>query len=309
MIDTLGIVFPIFAVIALGYAAAWVGLLDERTADGLSDFVFVIAIPALLFRTLATAPLPEAQPWYYWLAYFGSLAAIWALTMAVAARIFGLKGREASIAGFSAAQANTVFIGIPLVLRVHGEAGAVPLSLLLAVHLPITMTVATLLVERAEGGMADFGGMLRKLATHPLLIGIGLGVAWRLTGVTLPSPAMSVARLLGDAAGPVALFALGMTLRRYGAGAPPALVGVMNFLKLMLLPALVYVMAFHVLPMPPVWSSVALLFAACPSGVNGYLLAQRYQTGVALASSAIAVSTVCAVATMTFWVFVATGRP
>ncbi|MGL5113687.1 MAG: AEC family transporter [Beijerinckiaceae bacterium] len=309
MMDTLGIVFPIFAIIAFGYLAAWIGLLGEKTADGLSDFVFVIAIPILLFRTLAAAPLPEAQPWFYWLAFFSSLAVVWAATTLIGARVFGLKGREGAIAGFSAAQANTVFIGIPLVLRVHGEAGAVPLSLLIAVHLPITMTAATLLVERAEGGKADLREMALKLVTHPLLIGIGLGVLWRMTGLPLPAPALSVAKLIGDSAGPVALFALGMTLRRYGGGAPLGLVGVMAFLKLMALPALVYVMAFHVLPMPPLWASVAVLFAACPSGVNGYLLAQRYRTGVALASSAIAVSTLCAVVTMTFWVFVATGRP
>ncbi len=154
MLDTLQIVLPIFAIIGLGAAAAAVGLLNDRVADGLSEFVFVIAIPVLLFRTLATAPLPEAQPWGYWTAYFSALALVWWIAAMLATRIFGLSGQEVPILSFATVQSNTVFVGIPLVLRSFGEAGAVPMFLLIAIHLPLAMTAATLLVERSDGGAA-----------------------------------------------------------------------------------------------------------------------------------------------------------
>jgi malonate transporter and related proteins len=309
MVATFLIVLPIFIIIAAGYMAAATGLLRDRVADGLSDFVFVIAIPVLLFRTMATAALPEAQPVFYWLAYFASLGVVWLSATLLARRVFGISGQELPIAGFTAAQSNTVFVGIPLILRAFGDAGAVPLFLLIAIHLPITMTVATLLVEKSDNSKNDWIGMVRKLALHPILLGIFLGLVYRVSGLPLPGPLESASKLVADAAAPTALFALGMTLRHYGLNAPLGLVSVLAALKLMVHPALVYILAFHVLPMPPVWAAVAVLFAACPSGVNAYLLAQRYQTALALSSSVIAVTTLLGVLTTTFWVWIVTGMP
>lgn len=308
MIETLQIVLPIFAIIALGAAAAAIGLLNDRVADGLSEFVFVIAIPVLLFRTLATAPLPEAQPWGYWTAYFSALAIVWWMTAMLSSRIFGMSGQEVPILSFATVQSNTVFVGIPLILRSFGEAGAVPMFLLIAIHLPLAMTAATLMIERSEGGAAaQLPAMARKMLLHPIIIGILAGVAYRLTGLPLPAFAGSTMKLLSDAALPTALFALGMTLRRYGFDAPVRILGVVAFLKLLVQPAIVYLLAFHLLPMPPVWAAVAVLFAACPCGVNAYLLATRYKVGVALTSSALAATTALAVVTTTFWVWLVSG--
>jgi malonate transporter and related proteins len=307
MLDTLTVVLPIFLIIGAGLVSAMTGLLDDGVADGLSDFVFIVAIPILLFRTLATAPLPEVQPWFYWLAYFIGLAIVWIITTLIVTHVFGLQGAEVPIAGFTAVQSNTVFVGIPLVLLAFGEQAAVPMFLLIAVHLPLTMTVATLLVERGDESSNKWGAMLRKLALHPILIGIIGGALWRIAGLELPGSVGSAMKLLGDSAGPTALFALGMTLKRYGLGAPLAQISVLTALKLLVQPALVYVLAYHVFPMPPVWAAVAVIFAACPSGVNAYLLAQRYKTGVALSSSLVASSTLFAVATMTGWVWLVSG--
>jgi malonate transporter and related proteins len=309
MDGALGIVLPIFIVIGLGFAASAGRVLGERTADGLSDYVFVIAIPILLFRTLATAPLPDVQPWAYWLAYFAALGAVW-ITMAVTARrFFGVAGPERVIMGFSAGQSNTVFIGIPLILRAYGDAATLPIFMLLAVHLPLTMAVATLLVERGsetgagQGAAGVWLGMARKLATHPIIIGIIAGALFRLSGLPMPDVVSSSLKIVADTAAPTALFALGMTLRRYGLSADPGPLAMTAVLKLAVQPALVFLLAFHVLAMPPVWAATAVLFAACPSGVNGYLLAQRYRIGVANASAAIALTTMLSALTLSFWIW------
>lgn len=303
---TLSIVVPVFAVILLGWAAARFRFVGDRTGDGLSDFVFVIAVPVLLFRTLATSAIPEVAPWGYWLAYFAGLAVAWVAATRIASAVHRLPAREATLAGFSAAQSNTVFVGIPLILRAYGDAGAVPISLLLAVHLPVTMSVATLMIERADQGRPGLR-IIRSLASHPILIGIALGLVWRVASLPLPGELLAVTRLLGDAAAPCALFALGISLRRYGFAAPPALLGALAALKLIAHPLVVYVLAVHVFTMPPVWAAVAVMFAACPSGVNGYLLAMRYGSGVALTSGAISLSTVLCAVSVPLWVWLVTG--
>mgnify|MGYP001766873518 CR=1 FL=1 len=301
MSDLLAIAAPVFGLIAVGFLARWAGLLSERAGEGLSEFVFVCAIPTLIFRTLAEARPADAQPWGYWFSYFLALAVVWALAMLLARRFFGATHGFSVVAGFAAGQSNTALVGIPLILKAYGEAGAVPLFLLLAIHLPITMTAATLMVEGAGG--VDIRQLLRRLATHPILLGLAAGLLFRASGLTLEGPVLGLVDMLARAAAPCALVAMGLTLKQAGWPKERALLWSVATLKLMIHPALVYVLATHVFSMPPAWAGVAVLFAAMPSGVNAYLFAERYREGVAFASAAIALTTAMAALTALFWMF------
>jgi predicted permease len=298
MLAALLVVLPVFGLIALGYLARWTKLLRETTGEGLSDFVFVLAVPCLLFRTLATADVPQTQPWGYWIAYFTGLAIVWALAMLIASRVFARKGPELVVSGFAAAQSNTVFVGVPMILKAYGDAGAVPLGLLLAIHLPVTMTVATLL---AEGRAASPAMMIRRLFTHPIIIGIILGMLARPVVGQLPAPFWTLIDLIAGAAVPCALISLGISMRRYGLESGLGLPVALSALKLGLHPLIVYLLATKVFDMPPHWSGVAVLFAACPCGINAYLFAERYRQGVADASSAITLSTLISLFTTAAW--------
>lgn len=298
MLASLFVVLPVFGLIGLGYLARWTRLLRETTGEGLSDFVFVLAVPCLLFRTLAKADIPDSQPWGYWIAYFSGLAVVWALAMLVASRFFARKGPELVVSGFAAAQSNTVFVGIPMILKAYGDAGAVPLGLLLAVHLPVTMTMATLL---AEGRSTSVLMLVRRLFGHPIIIGILLGSAIRPYIGQVPQPFWTIVDLLAGAAVPCALISLGIAMRRYGLESGLALPTILSALKLGLHPFLVFWLATKVFEMPAHWSGVAVLFAACPCGINAYLFAERYRQGVADASSAITLSTLFSLFTTAGW--------
>jgi len=149
------IVAPVFGLIGLGFVASLSGHLRERAAEGLSEYVFGLAVPVLIFKTLAEAGLPEeGQPWGYWIAYFTGAFVVFGIAMQAARRLFGRDHTEAVVHGFTAGQSNTVFVGVPLILSAFGPAGAVPLFLLIAVHLPIMMVVATVLTEGAAVGLS-----------------------------------------------------------------------------------------------------------------------------------------------------------
>ena len=60
------IVLPVFGMVGVGFVAAKVGLISDKASDGLAEFVFGLAVPVLIFRTLSEAKLPDAQPWGYW---------------------------------------------------------------------------------------------------------------------------------------------------------------------------------------------------------------------------------------------------
>jgi len=264
----------------------------------------VLAIPALLFRTVASADFPAINPLPYWISYFGALAVCWALA-GLLARHEGREPREAAVIGFSAAQSNTVLVGIPMILGSMGEAGTIPVILLLAVHLPVTMTAVTLLIARGEGGPGAWKSLLRSLFSHPILIAIGAGLLWRFLGIPIPDLMRTLLKYLADSAAPCALTAMGMSMTRISLAGNRRMIGQISLIKLILHPLLVYGMVVYVMKLPPAFAAVALIFAACPTGINAFLVAERYRAGVTLASGAIALSTLAAILTMTVAVSVA----
>lgn len=304
----LAIVAPIFGLVALGYGAVKTRLVSSEAGNALSEYVFVLAIPALLFRTVASADFPALNPAPYWLVYFGALTVCWALA-GFFAKSEGRDPREAALIGFSAAQSNTVLVGIPMLLGSVGESATIPIILLLAVHLPVTMTAVTLLIARGDGGAGAWRGLLRSLLTHPILIAILSGVAWRMLGLPIPDLIRTLLKYLADSAAPCALVAMGMSMTRVSLIGNRRMIGIIAAIKLLLHPLLVYVLTAHVVKLPFAFTATAIIFAACPSGINAFLVAERYRVGTAIVSGAIALSTLLAIATMTVAVTVVMSLP
>lgn len=298
------IVLPVFGIIGLGFLSAKVGLISDKASDGLAEYVFGLAVPILIFKTLSESKMPDAQPWGYWIAYFAGAFAVFAIAMVLARVVFHRDHTEAVIHGFAAGQANTVFMGVPLILKAYGEEGAVPLFLLIAIHLPVMLVAATLLVEGNAGfSLRTLKRLLRTLALNPILIGIYAGALGRILGIQTSGVPKQILDLVAASASPCALISLGLALNRYGLSGDFTASAVIATLKLMVHPALVFLLV-QLLPMPPVWGGVAVLFAAMPCGINAYLLAQRYGTGVKTSSSAVSLSTALGLFTIAFWLFV-----
>lgn len=305
MLELALLVAPVFVLIAIGYGVAATRLVGEAASKGLAEFLFVVATPALIFKLIAASGLPPAIPWGYWIAYYLGMAVVWALAMAAARLVFRLSHGEAVIAGLSTGQANTVLIGIPVILKAYGEAAGYPIALLLAVNLPITMTAATLLLE---GGRAQSGGhvaatLVKGLATHPILIAIAAGVLCHIAGVRPSGVAAAVVDMLAASAVPLALVSVGTSLKADGARADLPVAAVASALRLVVHPAIAYGVAHHGFGLPPVYVGAVVLFAAMPAGVNAYLFAARYGQGVGIASTTIALSTAASAATTVFWLW------
>lgn len=305
------IVIPIFGLVGLGVLSVRGGLLTPSVSEGLSEFVFVIALPVLMFRTLATAEIGEVSPWPFWACYFAGVALVWLLSDLTVRRLFGRDARAGVTAGVSGGFSNIVLVGLPFSISALGEEGSVPAATLIAVHLPVMMVASTLLVQRAErldGTAGEADALLQVLARvganlvkNPLIIGILVGIAWRIAGLPLSGIPLTIVDMLRQTAVPCALFALGMSLARYGisGNVRPALI--IAGLKLVLLPLTVYLLATTLTDLPPLWVNVATMAAACPTGINAWLIASRFGTGLALSANVITLTTAFAVVTMTLW--------
>jgi predicted permease len=304
------IILPVFGLIGVGYGVAWSGLLDHTRGDALSDFVFVIAIPLLILRVLATADFSGMSAWRLWIPFFAAFTLSWAAGAVLIRRLFGRGARAGLVAGLAAGYGNTTLVGIPLALAAYGAAGSAPMALIIAVQLPIMMAAIALLMERAErqDGVANGDGgatalaksLGRNLVGNPIVIGLAAGALWRLSGLPFAGLPADLVGRLADVASTLALFVLGMTLRRYGVRGNIRAGLVLTGLKLLIMPALVLVLA-RAVSLSPTAAKVAVIAAACPTGVTPFLVAGRFRTGEGLASNAITLSTVFAVASVAFW--------
>jgi predicted permease len=307
-------VLPVFILILLGWLIAKSGLLKAETGDALGEFVFKIAVPMLIFRTLATAQFAGVSPFRLWAAYFIGVGITWAIGDLVAKRIFRRDAKIAVIAGMSGSFANNVFIGLPLVSHIVGQDGLVALSILLAIHLPIMMIVGTILMEGAAAkvdGSAARGlpAVLKQVGSNlmrnPLVIALVLGLIVNLSGISMASPIAMVVDQIAASASPAALISIGMALTRYPIRGDLGLSTSAAALKLFLLPASVFITA-HMLNLRPDWTAALVLTSSVPTGINAWLIAQRFRSGQSLAASVISITTAFGVASVSFWAWVLT---
>ena len=309
-----GTIALVFAFVILGYLIARSGVTREGTGEALGDFVITVAIPVLLFRTLAEAHFGGTEPLRLWTAYFGAIAVTWAVGTMVLRKGFGRDARAGMVAGLAASFSNLVLLGIPLIQAVFGPEGFAVLSLLLAVHLPVMMTASVVLHEVAErrDGVIDAGidarsvavRLLRNLMRNPILIGIALGLLARLLPVAPPVLFEEIVDRLADLAGTLALVSLGMSLHRFGIASNATQGASIAAVKMLVMPTVAMVLCLA-LALPPLVAAVVLVCAASPTGVNPYLIANKLGVGEAVASNTMVMATAVSPVLLLFWLWVA----
>lgn len=307
MTFALEIVLPIFAFVLLGWGLAATRMLGALVGEGLAAFAAVVGIPALLFRTIVTADLGAASPWTLWACYFPAAGVAWGLGHLATRHLFGRDARTAVIGGVGSAFANTAFVGLPLAQKAYGDHGALVVTLLIAVHLPVMMTASTVMMSRAEGEIGPsaslFGALGRVgnvLIRNPIVIGIVAGLLTRALGLPLVGVPGQTIRSLADAAGPLALVSLGMAMHGHSFRGDVAATLVVSALKLVVMPGLVLVTC-RLAGVDAATTGPLVVLAGVPAGINVYLIATQYGVGQRLGSSVVTLTTTLGVFTSTAW--------
>ncbi|UYZ84621.1 AEC family transporter [Entomomonas sp. E2T0] len=300
---TLLITLPIFAYIFIGWLAAKSRYVSDKVCEGLSEYVFSIAVPVLIMMTLAQTSSKDPIIPTYWVSYFGACAIAWGITMLLTKKLLKRAHKETVICGYATSQANTVFMGIPLILDVYGQAGSVPLFMLLAIHLPIMLGAASFLIEL--GGNEKFFTKLKKIVlticTNPIFIALIIGSFLHYFEIKPEGTIKTILESIAGTASTCALISLGMALNRYRIKDDLKCASIIVVGKLIIHPLAVWVLAFYVFKLPPVYAGVAVLFATLPVGVNAYLLSFYYKTAERPVSSAVLISTVLSVFSVSIW--------
>ncbi len=290
---------PFFAIIGLGYWAGRTRFFSSEATAYLTKFVFYFALSAMLFRFSANLSLAEVLNWRLIGGYLTGCVAVYGLATLVAM----LRKQDIATAAVEAQCAtigNVGFLGVPMLTLLMGADAIGPVMLVLAVDLIVFSSLIVILITGSRDGRMHIGvlktvalGLLR----NPMIVAISLGFIWSGLEIPIPAPMNEFLAILGGAATPGALFAIGASLA--GKSAERVEVALwLTFAKLVLHPLFVAVAVLWLIPIDPYSASVVIAAAALPVAGNVYMLAQHYGVAPHRASAAILFSTVISIATV-----------
>ncbi|MBC7434382.1 MAG: AEC family transporter [Rubritepida sp.] len=293
----LAAVAPVFVVVGLGWLFAWRGLIDAAGFKGLNTYVFVVAIPALLFSS-GTAGHVGGGP--AGVAFFAAAFLVY-FAVLLGGRALGWGLQRSGPMALDATFGNTVMMGIPLIFAGFGQAGLSILLVIIALHSLLLLTMATVVAELAQNAQArplallgaSVGGVLR----NPIVVSVVAAQLWLLLALPVPEVLRRCLDLLGAAGPPTALFCLGASLLGFNLAAAWRQMAATVVLKLLVLPLLVFGIC-RLMGLSALETAVATTIAALPTGANAFLLSSRYGTGSAESGAAVLVSSVVSVVTL-----------
>jgi hypothetical protein len=295
---------PVVLFIAIGFFVGRWGWIRAASVKDLSNLVFMVLTPALLFRTMSTVHVQDLD--------FGPVAIYFAAAGLVFAATLALTGFSSLAAARALAHtfSNTIMIGAPLVGLAFGQQGLVTLFTLIPAHSLILLTSATVVFElavaREHRGRAGHVHQplwrtvlqaVRNGIVHPVPLPIIVGLLFAQTGLVLPQMVDKPLQLLGQALGPLALLLVGVTLAFSTVGAyfkaALRIALVKNLALPLVLAALGWALGLSGLPL-----AVMVVTAALPVGANVFLFAQRYEVAQDEVTASVAVSTALGLVTV-----------
>jgi len=271
--------FPLFVLVFVGYGLMrWRGW-PKSMSDALARFVFSVALPAMLFRMMSDlSQLPPVDARLL-IAFFGGCLIVFVIGRLLAWRLFGLDGVAQSVFALGGVFSNNVLLGLPLAKVALGDAALPSVALVLVFNALILWTLVTVSVEWARHGsfsLEGFAKTARAVLTNPIVASILSGTLFGVSGLPLPAVIDVPLSMIGQAAAPLALIALGMGMAEFGVRDGWKISVAICAVKLLLQPLVVWGLA-RLLGLPPMESQVVVLLGSIAVGANVYLMSRQFK--------------------------------
>jgi len=297
MLSIVNIILPVFALIFAGYALRKLNILSVSACTELNRFVVYLALPALMIDVMISSPWSDFYQPGFLLAFELAVAIIFVTVLAWR----WLQTRNLAESSY----ANTGYIGLPLCALSFGAENLAPAMVGAVLTVSVNFAVSIVLIETStqknQSALKSAGNVLRSLFKNPLILAPLFAGAVSASGMQLPFGVVQSIKLLGGAASPCALVAIGLFLALKQEPTNVPLSAGLVLLKLLVQPLIAWYLAFHVFDMPPIWAKSAVLLSALPTGTGPFMLAELYRRGGGIASRTILLSTFGAVASLSFW--------
>lgn len=285
-------------VVATGYFVGRLRILGESALEVLTKAAFFVFSPALLFIVLGDADIRQL---------FSNLLPVSALAAGGTLLIFVLVAKllwkrnvsQLTVGALASSYVNANNIGLPLAVYILGDpAAAAPVLLLqLIVLTPVALTI----LDVTSSGKVSVSRILSQPIRNPLIIASAMGVVVSALDVTVPDILHEPLDLLGQAAVPTLLFALGLSLatqRLWDAKEQRPDIALAAGLKLVVMPLIAWAAGAYVFNLDQTALFTVVILAALPSAQNVFNYAQRYSVSIALARDSVVITTVLSLPVM-----------
>lgn len=298
----LSLALPLFSLVLIGYLAMRLSGWPTSVSDGLTRFVFTLALPAMLFRLMSKSrELPPVDSRLL-IAFFGGCLIVFLIGRLVSWKVFKLDGVSQSVFALGGVFSNNVMLGLPLAKVSLGEAAVPSVALVLVFNALILWTLVTVSVEWARHGSFSAKGFARTakgVLTNPIVVGILGGTLVSLSGWNMPEAISSPINMIGQSGSTMALVALGMGLAEYGIRDGLRVSFAVCAIKLIVLPLIVWGLAW-MLGLPKMETQVVVLLSSMATGANVYLMSRQFKALEGPTASALVLSTLLASVTTPF---------
>lgn len=268
-------IIPVFAIMAIGYFLGKIGGFTVEEARILNRFAIRIPLPALGFNLFVAVPI-EAFDWSALQAYHGTELLLYGASALIARFVFAREWSEAVLIGMVTVFVNHFLYVLPITVLLHGESGALPVTAAVAIDSALVFSATMVLVETIQAGRVRVSGILRSIFSNPIILSGIAGVGINLSGIAAPAPILTFTGFIGQAAAPLALFALGVVLSASSLfGRHPA-VWFFAAVKMIAMPVILWLVLSRPAPGND-WPGLLLLTAAGPSGAMAFSIAMLYR--------------------------------
>jgi malonate transporter len=313
MVDILNLALPYFGLIFIGFACGKAKGLPEAGLAWMNFFLLYVSLPALLFGIMSKTPFEELNnPPFLVATTLGTASAF--LLALLAGRVVGrLPFREATLAGLSGGYGNIGYMGPGLALAVLGAKAAAPTALIFCCDSIFLFSIVPLLIAVTDGKhrplLHTLGLVVRQIVLNPLIMSACAGALAAALHIHPPVAIDNMLLFLQNAAAPVALFALGVTVALRPFGRVPWEVPGVIAVKLLIHPLVVIGLMLLLGPFAQPWAATAVLMASLPPALNVFVIARQNETWIEPASVAVLIGTFASVITLTsvMWLL-QTGR-
>lgn len=313
MTEILNLAMPFFGLILLGIVAARIWTGGEEGLTWLNIFLIRFALPALIFLVVAAAPFERLIDWPFITATTAATATAFLIVFLIS--LYGLRTpfTIAALQGTAASYGNVGYMGLPLAVAFFGPQAAVPAALVFCFDcaLQFTLTAFLATLDHSDNEEAHWGEIalriVKQVMFHPFIIATILGGVASAFAYHPAGALGTILTMLMNAAGPVALFALGVTVGMRSFGGIGREMPIVVGMKIVVQPLLCAAALAFVPGLDPLWRHVALMMAALPTASNAFILANQYKAYVAGSSSAVIITTAISAVTIPLLVYAMTS--
>jgi malonate transporter and related proteins len=304
------LILPVFAVILTGWIVGYTGYLSRALSDALIHFAYNVAMPALLIVTIAQEPSHSLINWRFLVAFGGGSLLCFLL-------VFGIMSTRASqglasrtMHGMVASMTNTGFVALPVLQAIYGPRAVLPAAIatvfVAVVMFPIAVVLLELGQRDAHAERTSPIVTVKHVVLNPMVLSTLTGMFCSVLGFRLPGTVTAYLGILAGALTPCALFAIGLGLSIDGLRANIGRASVLSFVKLVLMPFIVYGLSVG-LGLDPLYTIAAVICAAVPTAKTVYILAGEYHCEEMMVASTISLTTLASVISLVIWLYGLSG--